>query len=212
MNTEFLLDAMGLLDDALIREAEQYAPRRRPVPWQNWVAWAASLAVVITLGYGVVHIGFFGGMGGGSAEAPSGGADTPSGSTGGGSGWSVQDSDSQSQESLNQPPAGAAGPDAAGGGTGADTPLYTGFIWLEGTSQDLSGGVYQLTGQVAELPVETVSLGELSALYPDAPGLITDVEAYVGCQVWAEGDGPDRLYIQLPDGRYTAAELVQPQA
>lgn len=66
MNSEHLLDAIGLLDDDLIREAEEY--RRPGRNWRPWISLAACLAVVLTLGYAVTHLEF--GMGGGSA-APS---------------------------------------------------------------------------------------------------------------------------------------------
>lgn len=71
MNPEHLLDAIGLLDDDLIREAEAYRPPRRD--YSRWLSLAACLAVVLTLGYAVTHLEL--GMGGGSAapSAPSGG-------------------------------------------------------------------------------------------------------------------------------------------
>ena len=70
MNAEHLMDAIGLLDDELIREAEEY---RRSKPKRNygtWLGWAASFAVVLVLGYGVTHLGKGGGanMSGGAAE------------------------------------------------------------------------------------------------------------------------------------------------
>ena len=88
MNAEHLLDAIGLLDDDLIREAEVYQPSRRD--YKRWISLAACLAVVLTLGYAVTHLEF--GMGGGSAAPsdPSGGngvstpaASTPAGGTDG---------------------------------------------------------------------------------------------------------------------------------
>ena len=71
MNPEYLLDAMGLLDDDLIQEAEQYQRRKPRINYSRWLAWAASFAVVIVLGYGVTHIGM-----GGGGSAPNGGAST----------------------------------------------------------------------------------------------------------------------------------------
>lgn len=68
MNAEYLLDAMGLLDDDLIQEAERYSCPKPKANYGRWMGLAASLAVVIALGYGVTHLG----MGGGNSMAPSG--------------------------------------------------------------------------------------------------------------------------------------------
>lgn len=83
MNAEYLLDAVGLLDDGLLREAEEYRPPRRD--YRPWIGLAACLAVVLTLGYALTHLGMGGGapkneMSGGAANAPSGscgGAEAP---------------------------------------------------------------------------------------------------------------------------------------
>ena len=55
MNTEHLLDAIGLLDDDLVREAEEYRRPRRD--YSRWISLAAGFAVVLTLGYGVIRSG-----------------------------------------------------------------------------------------------------------------------------------------------------------
>ena len=53
MNTEHILDAIGLLDDDLIREAEEYSRPRVRHSYGTWLGLAASFAVVLTLGSGV---------------------------------------------------------------------------------------------------------------------------------------------------------------
>lgn len=112
MNAEYLLDAVGLLDDDLLREAEEYRQPRRD--YRPWVSLAACLAVVLTLGYALTHLG----MGGGAApEAPgngmSGGAtNAPSGSYGG----------------AEAPPASTEGTDGSG--------LQGGGDWAEPSSPD----------------------------------------------------------------------------
>jgi len=66
MTAEYLLEAMGLIDDGLIQDAEvRPAARPAPVRWQRWGALAACLAVVVALGYGVAHLP----MGGSSSAA-----------------------------------------------------------------------------------------------------------------------------------------------
>lgn len=70
MNAEYLLDCVGMLDDGLIREAEEYRRPRRN--YSRWISLAACLAVALTLGYGVTHMGM--GGGGAAPEGWSGGA------------------------------------------------------------------------------------------------------------------------------------------
>lgn len=87
MTAEHLLDAMGLLDDELIREAERYAVPKRRRNYGNWVAWAASFAVVLVLGYGLTHFGI--GSGGGSNGAGTQAGDSAGGGSEAMSGGSV---------------------------------------------------------------------------------------------------------------------------
>ena len=56
MTSEHLMDAVGLLDDDLIQEAEYPVPQRARPDHRHWLGWAACLAVVLALGYGVTHI------------------------------------------------------------------------------------------------------------------------------------------------------------
>lgn len=56
MNAEHILDAIGLLDDDLIQEAETYTVRSGRPARRAWAAVAACLAVVIALGYGAAHV------------------------------------------------------------------------------------------------------------------------------------------------------------
>ncbi len=56
MTPEHLMDAVGLLDDDLIQEAEYPVPQRARPDHRHWLGWAACLAVVLALGYGVTHI------------------------------------------------------------------------------------------------------------------------------------------------------------
>ena len=42
----------------------------------------------------------------------------------------------------------------------------------------------------------------------DGASLYTDSEEYAGCEVWEDGSG--FLYVQMPDGTFAQAELVQP--
>lgn len=109
MNAEYLLDAVGLLDDDLLREAEEYSRPRRD--YRPWIGLAASFVVVLTLGYALTHLG----MGGGAPknEMSGGAANAPSGSYGG---------DGVPPLEEYRPPASAEGPDSSmqGGGDWAE--------------------------------------------------------------------------------------------
>ena len=175
MTAEYLLEAMGLIDDGLIQDAE-VRPAARPVSnWrQQWGALAACLAVVIALGYGVAHLPMGGSSSASTASSAACGA-----------------ADMESGE-VNSPAAGTGEAAAV-----ADASIFT------------DQGEYRLTGEVTELlPEGARELEPLSGLYPDAPFPATDTEEYVGCALFEALDG--RLYLQLPQGGYAVAELVEP--
>ena len=69
MNAGDILDAIGMLDDSLIQEAEEYSRPRKQAGYRPWISLAACLAVVIALGYGAVRLTYLGG-GNGSGAAP----------------------------------------------------------------------------------------------------------------------------------------------
>lgn len=69
MNAGDILDAIGLLDDSLIQEAEEYSRPRKHAGYRPWISLAACLAVVIALGYGAVRLTYLGG-GNGAGAAP----------------------------------------------------------------------------------------------------------------------------------------------
>lgn len=220
MNAEYLLDAVGLLDDGLIREAEEYRRPRRD--YRPWIGLAASFAIVLTLGYALTHLG----MGGGAApenQASGSAANAPSGSCGG---------DGVPPLEEYRPPASAEGENGSGMPGGGDwaepsspdaaSPQEPGAfggsevgsseqgqqgIWVRGIYQAWT--YYALSGDtVQELPPDSVPVGILSSLYPDAPSPYTDAEAYVGLELW---QSPDEAYVYaaLPDGGYAVGESVQ---
>ena len=75
MTSEQLLDAIGLLDDGLIQEAERFSLPRRQAHMGQWLGLAASLALVVGLGYGAIRLGLAGGTSGSGADqgSPAGG-------------------------------------------------------------------------------------------------------------------------------------------
>ena len=213
MNAEYLLDAIGQLDDDLVREAERY--RRPKVRYGRLMGLAASFAVVIALGYVLTHIGGMNGgsapslSSGGSSSAPAGGGSTAN--AGGGTASADSSDAPRSEDSAFEPeqPLEGSTPSSVEDAYGDAQKALPGAIFV----RDASGN-YILTGEVlAQLPEggEFVLLGELSVLYPDSPLPYTTVEEYVGLNLWAEdGDILYAVYVELPEGGFARAELVEP--
>lgn len=134
-----LLDAIGLLDDELIREAEAYQPPQRN--YRPWISLAACLAVVLALGYGAVQLGMFSmgggaasgnGMSGGAANAPA--ASAPAGS----SGWTTEAPPSETAE----------GPDNSGTQGGEAFPSdHDAPVEGESLAIMVDGVLYRSTGE-----------------------------------------------------------------
>ena len=186
MTADYLLDAMGLIDDDLIQDAELLSAPTLLSSVRRWTERAATLAaclvLVAALGYGISNLG----MGGDSAA--------PSASTGA------------------MPSSSAVADSSCATSTPASAePVSGGTIFL---STDRGTLTYALSGElVTQLPENCRSLGELALLKDseqDSP--VTDGEGYAGSPLWAEGEEPIPavLYVQLADGRYALAELVQP--
>lgn len=224
MNAEYLLDAIGQLDDDLVQEAERY--RRPKARYGRFMGLAASFAVVIALGYVLTHLGMGGGapgFSGGNGMAPAnGGGASPGGYTGASSAVNGEGAPLEPDAAGDSLPNGSwsAGSSAVGAETPGDSPASgdpqetsRGTIFVRG---DRGGGVYVLSGEVlAEKPeeVELELLGNLLTLGLESPWLSTDVEEYVGLNLWAENDGsdlPPTVYVELPAGGFAVAELVQP--
>lgn len=175
MNGEYLLDAVGLLDDDLIREAEEYSRPRRD--YRPWIGLAASFAVVLTLGYALTHLG----MGGGSAapgDQVSGGA-APDGSYGGveapplegapptNPAEGPEDSASQGAESL-----------PAGSGVSAGPETLAVLV---------NGGLYRSTGEIIQLSPDEGEVQYGLSWYDEESGKSRSEE--------------DRRWLMLEDGR-----------
>lgn len=128
MNAEHLLDAIGLLDDSLIREAEEYRRPQARRSYGVWLGWAASFAVVLVLGYGLTHLGMGGGnsmapaapSGGNAASTPAASAPpadyAPSGSGTGGNALPAEDRDPASGETSEPANPETPEPDVPGNG------------------------------------------------------------------------------------------------
>ena len=73
MNEEFLLQAVGHIDEDLIVQAEEYRPAKRPSLRRPLAGLAACLAVVFGLYWGMNNLGMGSGASNGSASASGGG-------------------------------------------------------------------------------------------------------------------------------------------
>lgn len=187
MTSEYLLNAIGLLDDDLLQEAET-VPAHKPASWRRWGSLAACAVLVVALGYGAAHLP---GMGGSNSSS------TASQGIAGESNSSCS-AESSSADEYTSDNVGSIEPTESG------IPESGNVIYIDGNT-------YVLYGVVEELPEDCRLLGTLSALDPDGPSPSTTAEEYVGCQLWAPDEAnPAEVYVQLPDGGWAAAQLAQP--
>ncbi len=160
MTSEFLLEAVGYLDDELIDQARP-TPVRRAVSWRRWMGLCACLALVVLMGWAAVqnlpHNSTSGSWAGATGGGSSAGAGAASGET--------QNGDESAASGETTPPGEPA------------------YILLEGQS-------YVHTGQTArELPQGTQELGQLSLCREGASSPCTNWEEYVGCSLFEGPDG-----------------------
>lgn len=200
MTSEFLLDAIGQLDDDLVTEAAH--PLRRPAPWLKVSGLAAALLLCVGLGSlaGVMP------WNGAGAAAPE--SNMLLGDVILDQGAAAEDFEYRSeQESKADAPSSA---NKAGSAT-ADG-ITAGFMEPKFFTQR---GVYFLIGEEfpykPKLP-DTEELTHLGVLVASVPGKqvypATGTTEYVGCPVWESADG-NTLYIELPDGGFLFASLYK---
>ncbi len=196
MTSEFLLDAIGQMDDELVLEAA--VPARRTIPWLKVSGWAAALVLCV----GVASLPGLPPMNGAGSGAAAPEADMILGdiATGGTGDYKyTSDQESQRQEiSVNK--SEAAGADGA-----AHDFIEPRFFTKR--------GVYLLTADPSKpkLPNEEEAR-ELGVLVAAVPGKqvypSTGTQSLVGCPVWESVDGKF-LYVQLPDGSWLFAQLYE---
>ena len=188
MNAEYLLDAVGLLDDDLLREAEEYRRPRRD--YRPWLGLAACLAVMLTLGYALTHIRMGGGGAAPGNQMSGGAASAPAGSYGG---------------AEEYPPASAEGPDGSGMQGGGDwpepsspdaaTPQEPGMaVEADTLAVLIDGGLYRSTGEIIQLSPE-------------------EGEVQYGLSWYDEDSGEDRVeprrWLMLEDGTVAVSWDIQ---
>lgn len=216
MNAEHLLDAVGQLDDDLIREAETYRRAKPRGHYGTWLSWAASVAVVLALGYGAIQLGMFS-KGGGSAApaAPSGnGVSTPAAST------PASSAPAGGEDNSLMPPGEGSGLESPGApAQGADgdashdmrSEVFSVSLKMDEPMNRLWYTFQHWYGKdrtLEELPEGCVSLGKVEDLSEteEAGVPYTDSEEFVGCQAWLLREDPVekkfKLYVELPEGGY----------
>lgn len=202
MTSEFLLDAIGQLDDELVLAAA--TPVRRTIPWAKAVGWAAAIAVCIGIARIPGVLPFSGANSG--AAAPE--SDMILGDV-------MLDADKKEddyeyrseQESQVREPSATAGSkentktEATDGAQGIFEPRFF-----------TERGVYLPIVPPSQAKLPDTNVKELGELVVSVPGEqvypSTGTQELVGCPVW-ESEGGEYLYIQLPDGLWLTARLVK---
>lgn len=200
MTSEFLLEAIGQMDDDLV--VETATPTRRAIPWLKVSGWAAALLLCV----GVANLPGLLPMNGAGSAAPE--SDFTLGDV-------LLDQDGKDiyeyrsdQESQLKDSTANKSESAV---TGVTAPTQGVFEPLFFTQR----GVYMLMGEdfpyKSKLP-DTESLKELGVLVTSVPGEqvypSTGTQEYVGCPVWESEDGKV-IYIQLKDGGCLFATLYE---
>ena len=186
MTSEFLLDAIGTIDDDLVLEARQM-PKRRSVPWGS----IAGLAAAVVLCVGIARIpGAFpwnGALSGSAVQEADNAANT---------------SDALLDQYRGDQETSTAAPSAAGKeNNGVMEPKFF-----------TQRGVYLVTvpPTVQSLPEDCIELGTLVSAVPGTKAYpATGTQEFVGCPVWESADGT-MLYIQMTDGKWLSARLYTP--
>lgn len=206
MNTESLLDAIGLIDDDLILDAEQPSARPKVVPLRKkWASWAACLAVVVVLGYGVTHLPLMGMK----SDSASAGAAAPSAPAASAPAASAPAAEAPSEPEPSSPSASIA----TGDHPDADLTGFRVMVTVDGlTYAYLHTYPYEEShgAWVDTLPDGCQAVGHVEPIDGDVTVPHTDIGVYEGCALWLEGEGRDStLYLELPEGGYLVCEYSQ---
>lgn len=199
MTSEFLLGAIGQLDDELVLEAA--APVKRHIPWRQVSGWAAAIVLCV----GIAHMPGSPLKGAGAA-APENGAPEEQmkqhlmadSADGAGDYEYRTEQESQVQEPSASQKAESA---ATGGAMGIVEPQFF-----------TERGVYLLVAppwQQTPLPEGAKELGKLTAFrYDEQVYPAVRAKELVGCPVWESEDG-EYLYVQVSDEGWLTAKLYE---
>jgi len=194
MTREHLLEAMGLLDDELIREAEEPVSRKK---WNRnaWISMAACLALVLTIGYGVVYEGWWS-ANSSSGSASAGAAEDWTGNTGGDA--------PASSETVTAPEEAGSGSASAG----LNDEVLAVMVPVEDKVYSYQHQ-YEQDRVLDTLPDGCRSLGQGEAYGGGADVPYTEGDVFLGSELWIAGEGWDGpVYLKTPDGTYLECHLA----
>lgn len=195
MTREHLLEAMGLLDDELIKEAEDPVGKKK---WnrESWISLAACLAIVLTIGYGVVQNGWWSANSSSGSSSVGAAAEDWSGGTGGDNAASSETATAPGEAESGSASSGVSGEVlAVMVPVGDQVYCYQHRYEQDRVLDTLSEGCRSL-GQV-----ETYTQGE------DTP--YTDGDVFLGSRLWIAGEGWDGpVYLETPEGTYLECSLA----
>jgi len=203
MTSEFLLDAIGQMDDELVTEAAE--PTRRAIPWLKVSGWAAALLLCV----GVANLPGLLPMNGAASGTAAPESDFFLGDVMLDQDGKAEDyeyrSDQESQ--VKEPSAANKTESASATADGATAGVMEPKFFTQ-------RGVYLLTGDEPYKPkmpflTNVNALGDLVAAVPGEQVYpSTGTQELVGCVVWESVDG-QTLYIELPDGGCLVARLYK---
>ena len=195
MTTEYLLEAMGYLDDDLIADAD-LPVKKSPIPLpdpgrvRRWSSLAACLVLAVSLGWLITHTG----MGDKKSESPAPAASAPAASA---------------------PAASTPAASIPVGSEGASSDLvgFRAFITVDGLTYAYAHNhpyADPYGPWVDTLPEGCRPVGTVQDLAGDLSIPHTDIGVYGGCALWLEGEGRNStLYLEHPDGVYLVCEYSQ---
>lgn len=189
MNSEHLLEAMGLLDDDLIAQAEEPVRARRPGPVRRrWAALAACLVLVLAVS--IMGEDLYGSP----VTSPSTSSDSAASQVGG----STSAGASAPDMGVSPGEPGAAGDSSA---NNSDEVLIV--IVRRGDRVWSYQHWYEEDRVLDTLPGGCRSLGEVGTFREGEDCVYTDMGEFPGCPLWIAGEdmeGP--VYLELPQGGY----------
>lgn len=185
MTREYLLEAMGLLDDDLIREAEEpVRSKGKKRHLETWISLAACLAIVLTIGYGVM-MGMLP-VGGNSASSASQGASAGDSESAGGS----------------APTSSSTATEPGDGSPNMSDEMLLVIVRMDGMAYSYCHR-YEEDRVLDALPEGCRSLGEVGTYQEGENCVYTDMGEFPGCPLWIAGEGWDGpVYLQTPEGTY----------
>lgn len=193
MTREHLLEAMGLLDDDLIQEAEKPVNRKK---WNRdaWISLAACLAIVLTIGYGVVRNGWWSANSSSGSSSAGAAAEDWTGNTGG-------DAPASSETAPEE-----AGSGNASSSLGGEVLILTVPVGDEVYSYQHR---YEQDQVLDTLPEGCRSLGQVGSYTEGGNIPYTDGDVFQGSELWIAGEGWDGpVYLETPGGTYLECHLA----